>query len=189
MAELLLFHHALGLTRGVRGLADDLRAAGHAVHTPDLFDGRTFEDIPSGVAYARSIGFDAIIERGRLEAEKLGPGLVYAGMSLGVMPAQMLAMRRPGARGAALLHGCIPLEEFGGAWADGVPLQIHVMEDDAEGDVEYAREVAQGVGGAELFLYPGDRHLFSDSGLPDQYDENATALLRDRVLGLLDRVG
>lgn len=189
MAEVLLFHHALGLTPGVVAFADDLRAAGHTVHTPDLYGGKTFTDIPSGVAHARSIGFDQIVELGRDVASLLRPGLVYAGMSLGVMPAEMLAMKRPGAKGAALLYGCIPLEEFGGSWPAGVPLQVHVMEEDAEGDVEFAREVTNKVDGAELFLYPGDRHLFADSSVPDQYDASAAALLRERMLAFLRGLG
>lgn len=189
MAEVLLFHHALGLTPGVIGLADELRAGGHTVHTPDLFDGRTFSDIPSGVEHARSIGFETIIRRGADVASLLRPNLVYLGMSMGVMPAQMLAMKRPGARGAVFLYGCLPLSEFGGAWPDGVGLQIHVMEGDAEGDVEFAREAAGAVPGAELFLYPGDRHLFADRSVRDQFDPAAAALLTQRTLAFLDRVG
>src|SRR4051794_31770085 len=133
MAELLLFHHAQGLTSGVRAFADDLRAAGHVVHTPDLYDGRTFPDIPSGVGHAREIGFDTVIERGRRAAAGLSDALVYAGSSLGVMPAQALAQSRPGARGAVLMHSFVPPSEFGGPWPAGVPLQIHFMDRDPEG--------------------------------------------------------
>jgi dienelactone hydrolase len=189
VAEVLVFHHALGLTPGVVEFANELRAAGHTVHTPDLFDGRTFQDIPSGVAHARSIGFDEIIERGRREADKLPPELVYVGVSLGVMPAEMLAMNRPGARGASFFYGCIPLEEFGGKWPDGVPMQVHVMEEDDDGDVEFAREVVKAVAGAELFLYPGNRHLFADSSVADQYDERAAKVARGRLLDFLSTAG
>ena len=184
MAEVLLFHHAQGLTRGCVSLADDLRAGGHVVHTPDLYEGRTFAELADGMGYVRQIGFDAIMERGRLAAESLPSELVYAGMSLGAMPAQLLAQTRPGAKGALLLHAAIPLSEFGCAWPAGVPLQIHTMEDDELGDVDVARELAGTIEGAELFLYPGDRHLFADSSLAD-YDESAAALLRQRVLGFL----
>lgn len=187
MAEVLLFHHALGLTEGVVAFADEVRAAGHTVHTPDLYEGRTFTTVDDGVAHAKSIGFDAIIQRGRDIASLLRPNLVYAGMSLGVMPAEMLAMNRPGAKGALFLYGCVPLEEFGGLWPAGLPLQIDVMEDDPEGDVQFAREVATSVPGAELFLYPGNRHLFMDSSVPDHYDEAAARLAMTRVLGFLER--
>jgi dienelactone hydrolase len=185
MAEVLLFHHAQGLTPGCVAFADDLRAAGHVVHTPDLYDGKTFAELDDGIAYAKEVGFETIAERGRAAAESLPSELVYAGLSLGAMPAQELAQTRPGARGAVLLHAAIPTSEFGGAWPQGVPLQIHTMEDDELGDADVARELAATVEGAELFLYPGDRHLFSDRSLPD-YDESAARLVTERVLSFLE---
>ena len=188
MAEVVLFHHALGLTPGVEAFADELRAAGHVVHVPDLYEGKTFESVDDGVANAREVGFDTILERGKAAAEGLPNELVYAGFSLGVMPAQMLAQTRPGARGALLFYSALPASEFGDSWPEGVPLQIHMMEDDtwAEEDLPAARELAQN-DGAELFLYPGDRHLFADNSVAD-YDPGAAALLRQRALDLLARV-
>jgi len=190
VAEVLLFHHAQGLIPGVLAFADELRAAGHVVHTPDLYDGKTFGDLDEGVGYAKEVGFDTVLERGRAAAEGLPDGLVHAGFSLGVMPAQLLAQTRPGAKGALLFSAAIPASEFGGSWPQGVPLQIHMMEDDewAEEDLPAARELVQTVDGAELFLYPGDRHLFSDRSLPD-YDAEAAKLLEQRVLAFLDDVG
>ncbi|HEU6444866.1 MAG TPA: dienelactone hydrolase family protein [Gaiellaceae bacterium] len=188
MAELLLFHHAQGLTAGCLSFADEVRDAGHVVHAPDLYDGKTFTDLDDGVGYAREVGFDTIMERGRLAAEALANELVYAGLSLGVMPAQMLAQTRPGAKGALLISAAIPPSEFGGAWPNGLPLQIHLMEADEwalEGDLDAARQIDETVASAELFLYPGDGHLFVDSSLPD-YDEPAAMLLRQRVLAFLD---
>ena len=189
MAEVLLFHHAQGLTPGVVAFADELRSAGHVVHTPDLYEGKTFGTVDEGVAHAREIGFGTVLERGRAAAEDLPAELVYAGFSLGGMPAQMLAQTRPGTRGALLFHAAIPLSEFGGSWPHGAPLQIHFMEDDpwAEEDVPAAREIADTIEGAELFLYPGDRHLFADNSVSD-YDPSAAALLRQRALDLLARV-
>jgi dienelactone hydrolase len=185
MAEILLFHHAQGLTPGVVAFADVLRAAGHVVHTPDLYDGRTFDDLDAGVAHARDVvGFDTVLERGRTAAEGLPEALVYAGMSLGVMPAQMLLQNRAGARGAVLLHGCVPPEEFGGSWPAGVPGQIHTMADDGWGDADVGRAIAKAVDRVEFFAYPGDAHLFTDSSLP-AYDEAAAAAVRDRVLAFL----
>jgi dienelactone hydrolase len=186
MAEVLLFHHVHGLTAGCLAFADDLRADGHVVHAPDLYDGKTFADRAEGMAYAREVGFDTIVERGRHAAESLPNELVHGGFSLGAVPAQMLAQTRPGARGALLFHAAIPTAEFGGAWPEGVPLQIHTMEDDELGDVDVARELAATIEGAELFLYPGDRHLFTDRSLPD-YDERAARLVMERVLGFLER--
>jgi dienelactone hydrolase len=190
VAEVLLFHHAQGLTSGVLAFADELRAAGHVVHAPDLYDGKTFADLDDGVGYAREVGFDTIGERGRLAAEGLPNELVYAGFSLGAASAQMLAQTRPGAKGALLFHGCVPASEFGGPWPEGVPLQIHLMEADEwalEGDLDAARELDETVESAELFLYPGDRHLFADSSLPD-YDESAATLLKQRVLSFLNSI-
>lgn len=188
MAELLLFHHAQGLTAGCLSFADEVRDAGHVVHAPDLYDGKTFTDLDDGVGYAREVGFDTIMERGRLAAEGLANELVYAGFSLGVMPAQMLAQTRPGAKGAVLISAAIPPSEFGGPWPNGLPLQIHLMEADEwalEGDLDAARQIDETVASAELFLYPGDGHLFVDSSLPD-YDAPAATLLRQRVLAFLD---
>jgi dienelactone hydrolase len=189
MAEVILFHHAQGRTDGVREFADQLRAAGHRVTVPDLYDGLTFATLADGVAHAQRIGFDTIIERGRAAAEGLPSDIVYAGFSLGVLPAQLLAQTRPGAKGALLCYSCIPTSEFGCPWPDGVPVQIHAMDADesfvAEGDLDAARDLVNATDSAELFRYPGDRHLFADSSLPD-YDEKAATLLISRVLSFLD---
>jgi dienelactone hydrolase len=193
MAEVLLFHHALGLTPGVTGFADELREAGHTVHTPDLYDGKTFGTLEEGMANAKAIGFDDILDRSIELADSLPADLVYAGMSLGEMAAQKLAQTRPGARGALLFYSCIPIsgEWAFGPWPDGVPVQIHGMDADpifvGEGDVDAAREIVDKVEDAELFLYPGDQHYFADSSLPS-YDAEATALLLERVKTFLAAV-
>jgi dienelactone hydrolase len=189
VAEVLLFHHAQGQTPGVLAFAEDLRAAGHVVHAPDLYDGNTFADLDDGVGYAKQVGFDTILERGRLSADDLPGWLVYAGFSLGVMPAQLLAQTRPGAKGALFFSAALPASEFGGEWPQRVPLQIHMMEDDewAEEDLPAARALVEANDVAELFLYPGDGHLFADTSLPD-YDESAAVLLEERVLAFLSNV-
>jgi len=189
MAEVLLFHHAQGQTKGFHAFADEIRAAGHTVHTPDLYDGKTFASLDEGVGNAREVGFGTILERGEQAAAGLPSELIYAGFSLGVMPAQKLAQTRPGARGALLFSAAFPASEFGGSWPQGVPLQIHMMEADewAQEDLPAARELVETVDGAELFLYPGDRHLFADNSVQD-YDAAAAALLRERVLAFLTAV-
>ncbi len=189
MAEVLLFHHALGQTAGFHAFADDLRRAGHTVHAPDLYDGRTFDSIEAGMAHAAEIGFpEAIIERGVRAAEALPAELVYAGFSLGVVPAQKLAQTRPGARGALLFYSCVPTSAFGSSWPPDVPVQVHGMDADpifmGEGDVDAARAIVESAPDAELFLYPGDQHYFADSSLPS-YRPAAAALLRQRVLDFL----
>ena len=188
MAELLLFHHAQGLTPGVISFADTLRRAGHIVHTPDLFDGRTFDTLEKGMSYVAERGFGELIEQGVRAAEGLPSELVYAGFSLGVLPAQMLAQTRAGARGALLFYSCVPLSEFGPSWPKGVPVQVHGMDADpifvGEGDIDAARALVEAADAAELFLYPGDQHYFADSSLPS-YDVEASALLIQRVLDFL----
>ncbi len=190
MAEVLLFHHAHGQTSGFLGFADELRAAGHTVHTPDLYESKTFAALDDGVAYAAGVGFGVIIQRGVAAAESLPAEIVYAGFSLGVLPAQMLTQTRPGAQGALLLHACVPTSEFNAPWPEGVPVQIHMMDADpwAKEDLVAARELVDETENAELFLYPGDGHLFADSSLGD-FDEEAAGLLRERMLGFLAGVG
>lgn len=188
MAEVLLFHHAQGQTAGIRAFADELRRAGHTVHTPDLFDGRTFDTLDEGLGYAREIGFGNILERGVHAADALPAELVYAGFSMGVMPAQQLAQTRPGARGALFFHSTLPTSEFGESWPQDVPVQIHAMEADPwfvdEGDIDAARALVASAEQAELFLYPGSEHLFADESLAS-YDAGAATLLEERVLDFL----
>ena len=189
MTELVLYHHVQGLTNGVQAFADELRRAGHTVHTPDMFDGRTFDTIEEGLAFAQGEGFEALVERGVSAAKQAGPHTVYGGFSFGVMPAQQLAQTTADARGALLMCGCLPVSEFGTAWPEGVPVQVHGKEGDeffAE-DLEAARALADSTNDAELFLYPGEEHLFADSSLP-AYDAEAAALLKERVLAFLDAV-
>jgi dienelactone hydrolase len=189
MTEMLLFHHAQGQTKGFHAFADELRQAGHTVHTPDLFDGRTFGSIDEGMAHVQDLGFGEIIGRGERAASELPNELVYAGFSLGVVPAQKLAQTRAGARGALLFYSCVPTSEFGTSWPADVPVQIHGMDADPffveEGDLDAARAIVESTDQAELFLYPGSQHYFADSSLPS-YDAEATALLTRRVLDFLE---
>ncbi len=191
MAEVLLLHHALGLTPGIEDLAGALRGQGHTVHVPDLYAGRTFDDLEQGVAHAQEVGFGEVAERGRAAAEALPEHLVYVGLSLGVVPAQALAQTRLGARGAVLLHSCLPAARHGG-WPAGVPVQVHAMERDPwfvdDGDLEAARALVDEAADGELHLYPGDGHLFLERGRPE-HDQQAAALCLSRVLALLERVG
>ncbi len=193
MTEVLLHHHIQGLTDGVLAFADDVRRAGHTVHTPDLFDGRTFDTLEEGFGFARDAGFDQIRERGTAAADALGEGLgegiVHAGISFGVTIAQRLAQTLPGARGALLLCSCLPVTELAAGWPAAVPVQVHGKEGDeffAE-DLPAARELVESAALAELFVYPGDQHLFVDSSL-DDHDPDAAALLSDRVLSFLASV-
>lgn len=191
MQNVVLFHHVHGQTPGFLEFADELRRAGHTVHTPDLFDGATFATIEEGMARVGEIGFGAVVQRAVEAADTLDGPVVFAGMSLGVVPAQMLAQTRESARGALLLHSCVPVSEFGETWPDAVPVQIHAMENDPffvdDGDIDAARELVASSDQAELFLYPGDQHLFTDRSL-EAYDEDAAGLVLARVVEFLGRL-
>ncbi|MFH9725289.1 dienelactone hydrolase family protein [Streptomyces sp. NPDC017254] len=191
MAEVLLFHHALGLTAGVGAFADTLRRAGHTVHVPDLYEGRTFTDLEAGAGYAQEIGFGTLVARGERAAAELPEEIVYAGFSLGVLPAQKLAQTRAGALGALLLCACVPVAEFGAAWPQGVPAQVHGMDADPyfvdEGDLAAARALTADAADRELFLYPGSAHLFAERDAPS-YVPEAAALCVERMLCFLDGV-
>ncbi len=185
MTEVVLFHHAQGLTAGVQALAERLRRAGHTVHLPDLYDGRTFDSVEAGVDHARRLGFDDVREAGVAFAESLPAEVLYAGISLGVMPAQQLAQTRPGAVGAVFLDSCLPAEEFG-AWPEGLRAQVHGSLDDDffDEDLPSARALAESQPSVELFTYEGPQHLFVDSSLAS-HDEEAASLVLERVLGFL----
>jgi dienelactone hydrolase len=195
MAEVVVFHHVQGLTPGVRAFAAELRAGGHTVHTPDLFGGERPASIDDGVALVQSIGEETLTERADKAVAGLPGNLVYAGFSLGAATAQRLAQTRPGARGALLYEACLPVsgEWAIGPWPDSVPVQVHGMDADPffalEGDIDAARELVRtaGPGLADLFVYPGDRHLFTDSSLAS-YDADATALVIQRSQAFLGRL-
>jgi len=195
MAEVVLFHHVQGLTDGVRAFAEELRAGGHTVHTPDIFEGERPATIEEGVAYVQSTGDEVLSDRADRAVVRLRPDLVYAGFSFGGATAQRLAQTRPGARGALLYESCIPVtgDWAFGPWPDRVAVQIHGMDKDPffalEGDIDAARELVATVGPeqAELFVYSGDRHLFTDSSLPS-YDAGAAALVVQRSRAFLDRL-
>ena len=182
MAEVVVFHHALGLTGAVRGFADELGAAGHTVYTPDLYDGRTFGTIDGGMAYVDELGGPpAVVDRARAAVASLPSEVVYVGFSLGVLPAQALAQTRPGARGAVLCYSAVPLGQWGdnwpATWPEGVRLQLHILDGDE--DFEIAQRLAATVSDAELFVYGGSEHYFAE------HDEQAAALLLERVLDFL----
>jgi dienelactone hydrolase len=188
MVEVLLFHHICGQTPGFRAFAAALRAEGHLVHTPDLYGGRTFDSIPAGQEYAREVGFEKLMDAGVAEADSLRPDLVYAGLSLGVLPAQRLAQTRPGARGALFYYSCVPVAEFSERWPADVPVQVHGMDQDpffaGEGDLEAAQELVAQADHGDLFLYRGSGHYFAEPGFPG-YDAGAAELLMARTTGFL----
>src|SRR5918997_1922991 len=198
MAEVVLFHSVLGLRPGVISAAERLRAAGHTLHTPDYFDGEVFDDLEEGSRKEEKLGYQEIARRTKESVSGLPEGLVYAGFSLGAVHAEVLAASMPGALGAVLMHGAVPVEglsEFFGIerWPAGVPVQVHYAADDpwveAEGEVAPLGEAVRGSGAAfEAYAYPGSGHLFADPGLPE-YDRASSKAMWERVLAFLDRIG
>ena len=196
MAEVVLFHHVQGLTDGVRAFAEELGKGGHTVHVPDLFNGERPATIDDGIALVQRIGDEELDRRITAAVESLPRGLVYGGFSFGGATAQGLAQTTPGARGALLYESCVSLTEDWsfGPWPDDLAVQIHGMDHDPlfadEGDLEAAEELVAIVGPqlAQLFTYPGDKHLFTDSSLPD-YDPDATAVVIRRSVEFLDKLG
>jgi dienelactone hydrolase len=184
MVEIVLFHHAGGLTQGVVGFAQLLRDAGHTVHTPDLFEGRTFADVHDGVAYAQSAGEETFAARAAEIVSPMATDLVYGGMSMGAARAAEQTLARPGAKGAFFLYGAIAPSWWGATWPAGVPSQAHVTEGDEWREPDAEAEYLADVPGAELFVYPGSGHLFAEPGHPD-YDEAAARLATERVLAFL----
>jgi len=197
MAEVVLFHSVLGLGPGVISAADKLRAAGHAVHTPDYFDGEVFDDLNDGMRKEEALGYQEIARRASESVAGLPDGLVYAGFSLGAVHAEVLAASRPGALGAVLMHGAVPVEALGEyfgveRWPEGVPVQVHYAADDpwveAKEEVVPLGEAVRGAGAAfEAYTYPGSAHLFSDPGL-SEYDRVSTEVMFERVISFLDRI-
>jgi dienelactone hydrolase len=184
MADVIVFHHAHGVTSGLRRFADRLVSAGHRVMIPDLFDGETFDDVEDGVAYAESVGFDTIIDRGAAAASAVDGQFATIGFSLGVLPAQHLAQTHSRAVGAVLCHAAIALGTFADAWPERVGLQLHTSERDAWGDIDEARALAAAVPDAELYEYDTAAHLVTDSSLAD-YDPAIAELVVDRALVFL----
>lgn len=197
MAEVVLLHSVLGLRPGVIAAADRLRAAGHTVHAPDLYDGEVFDDLDDGQRKEDALGYQEIARRARESVAGLPEGLVFAGFSLGAVHAELLAASRPGALGAVLMHGAVPVEELGEffgveRWPAGVPVQMHYAAGDpwveAEEEVAPFGEAVRGAGAAfEEHSYPGSGHLFSDPDLPE-YDRASSEAMWKWVLAFLDRI-
>ena len=189
MVDVILFHHAQGLTDGVRAFADRLRAGGHRVEVPDLYEGQTFPTVDSGVEHAQKfVGQDVLGERAQQAAAGMPDACVYAGISMGAMHAHSLATSRPGALAAVLYEGHVPPRWMESPWPEGLALQVHLHDQDDWADAELASESADGFDGAEVYLYPGDTHLFTDASL-EQYDADQTDLVVERTLALLSRWG
>ncbi len=195
MTEIVLFHSVLGPRAGVMDAAERMRAAGHRMHTPDLYRGEAcFDTYDPAMAYQDNIGFRELLRRAEADVTHLPPALVYMGFSAGGLPAEWLAATRPGALACVQLHAALPLSPLGlAAWPATVPVQVHVMRDDPfreQAEIDgMAADVRAAGAPFELFEYNGAGHLFTDPSLPAEYDQTATETLWSRVLALLARLG
>jgi dienelactone hydrolase len=186
--NIMLFHSTYGLRPAVRAAADRLRAAGHEVWTPDLFDGRTFGTVEEGMAYKDEIGKEELLKRAVLAAAPYSErGLVYAGFSLGAATAQTLALGDHNARGLLLLHGTSDIAPS--ASVDGLPVQLHVAEPDPFETDDWLSawylQMRKAGADVEIYRYAGAGHLYTDPDLPD-YDEEAAEATWRVALGFLD---
>jgi dienelactone hydrolase len=196
MATIVLFHSVLGIRAGVSDAADRFRAAGHTVHLPDLFDGKTFDDYEPAMAHVESLGGgQEMYRRAHASVSDIPTDVCYAGFSLGGGSALHLAATRPGARGALAFHESLPLRWLDApAWPSSVPLQVHFAELDPFREQESIDELRDSVLAAgasyEFFDYQGiSGHLFTDASLPAEYDEPAATLMFERAMEFLDRCG
>jgi dienelactone hydrolase len=183
MVEIVLFHHVCGMTDGVHAFAETLRETGHTVHTPDLFEGRTFTDVREGMEFAESVGEEVFEGRAAEVVKQYPTDAVYGGMSMGAARAAEQVLERPGARGAFFLYGAVAPSWWGATWPSDVATQAHVAEGDELREPEAETEYAE-VPGAELFVYPAGGHLFAEPGHPD-HDPDAARLATGRVLDFL----
>ncbi|MFI5618451.1 dienelactone hydrolase family protein [Streptomyces sp. NPDC051567] len=186
--NIMLFHSTYGLRPAVHEAADRLRAAGHQVQVPDLFEGRTFETAEEGMAHQDEIGRDELLKRAVLASAPFSDqGLVYAGLSFGGSVAQHLALADDKARGLLLLHGTADLEE--GASVDELPVQLHIADPDPFETHDWLNawylRMRRAGADVEIHRYPGAGHLFTDPGL-DDYDAEAAERTWKAALGFLD---
>lgn len=191
MTTIALFHSATGLRPAIHDFAEQLRDAGHRVHTPDLFDGRIFDDVAEGAAHRDSIGIPTLIERALAAVEALPQQVAYIGYSMGAGPAQLLAATRPGALGAVLVQGGLTVADLGlAAWPANVDVQLHVGRTDAWFDRDEATRVAASLPATalELYEYDTDKHVFDDHGLKDSYDPILASALHRSILDWLARI-
>jgi dienelactone hydrolase len=192
VTTIALFHSALGLRPGVLEFAGRLRAAGHAVHPSDSFDGQTFDDLDQGTAKRDAIGIPELIRRAQQAVDGLAADTVYAGLSMGCGAAEFLAATRPGARGALLISGALDPQGFGvQRWPQRVPVQVHYAADDPLVDRAQVDALGVAVRAADsdfqAHTYPGAGHLFTDPDLAE-YDRDAAELLLRRALEFLGRL-
>lgn len=186
-STIVLFHSAYGLRPAVREAADRLRAAGHEVVVPDLYEGQTADTVEDGMVIKERIGRDELLKRAVTAAAPYSDrGLVYAGFSLGGSLAQNLALADDKARGLLLLHGTSDIADD--AAADELPVQLHVADPDPFEPHDWLNawylRMRRAGADVEVFRYAGAGHIFTDPELPD-YDKEAAEAAWRVALGFL----
>jgi len=191
--EVVVYHSAYGLRPAIIEFADKLRAAGHLVHTPDLYDGEVFCGRDDAIRKIQEVGFDELLKRAAAAVESLPHDLVYAGFSNGGACAELLAATRPRARGAILIHAPLMVRDLGWtAWPLNVPVQVHFADKDPIRNqaVIDALAVKVRLSGSnfEQFDYDAPGRLFADPAFP-AYNANAAEFMTRRVQEFLESVG
>jgi len=187
-----VFHSALGLRPGLLQLVDCLRAAGHNVSSPDLYDGDVFDYAAGAIAKIQELGFDEILVRSRRAVADLPHETAYIGFSNGGACAELVAATTPGARGVVLIGAPLPIRDLGWTeWPPGVPVQVHFGEKDPRRNEHVIQQLTARVrkSGAvfEEHIYSTAMHHFADPGWAG-YDAAAAALMLERVLEFLARI-
>jgi dienelactone hydrolase len=180
VANIVLFHSSLGLRRAVLADADRLRARGHHVAVPDLLDGQCFADTRSAQAFLAKLGREQVRARALHAVDRLPPGQVYAGYSLGGGLAQWLLEIRGDASGGIFISNGNPPAA---TWHD-VPVQVHAARSDTWIDERALDLLAQA--GAEVFRYAGG-HLFADTDLADHH-AGSTSRMWEEIDAFLARL-
>jgi dienelactone hydrolase len=186
--EIVLFHSMYGLRPVEMAAAGRLRAHGHHVVLPDLFEGRTAPgDVGSGLALMDRIGWPTIVATARATLDGVGDEAALIGFSMGVGVIAEVWPDRLGAAAVACLHA--PAVVPPGV-RRGTPVQLHVATPDrfAPPDQVLAFETSAARTGAlpSLRRYPGAGHYFTDPSL-DDYDAAAEADVWTHLLGMLGR--
>lgn len=188
--QVVVLHHLLGVTGGVRALAERLAAPGVEVLAPDLFEGAVHGDLAAGAAALDALGLDVVLARADAALADLGPGAVLVGLSLGAVPAQRTAQRRGDVAGVVLVGSCVPPDAFGPTWPPATAVRVHAAVDDPlfrdEGDREAAEALVAAATDAVLDVRPGEGHLLAEEGHPD-HDPDVVAAVVAEVTTLLGR--
>lgn len=187
MAEILLFHHALGLTEGLQSLAERLRANHHIVHCPDSYSGKTFKHLDEGVRFAQELGHDALEEVANRAARQHRDADVVMGFSLGASQAQQLAQHKRRFKACLLMGGALPPESLGGDWRHTCALQVHVADPDEWVKPSEVNGLIYHAPHGELFTYPNKGHMFVDTSSKD-YDADAADQFEDRMVEWLAKI-